>query len=59
LQFDWVQKEMAAHSEGWEPVSAILYPQLLGLAMGIDETTLGLTENRLGLADITSFLISE
>jgi len=27
--------------------------------MGIDEATLGLTENRLGLGDITSFLISE
>jgi len=59
LQFDWAQKEMAANSGGWEPVAAILYPQLLGLAMGIDETALGLTENRLGLADITSFLISE
>jgi heterodisulfide reductase subunit B len=59
LQFDWVQKEMAANSGGWEPVAAILYPQLLGLAMGIDEATLGLTENRLGLADITSFLIAE
>ena len=59
LQFDWVQKEMAANSGGWEPLAAILYPQLLGLAMGIDEATLGLTENRLKLADITSFLISE
>jgi heterodisulfide reductase subunit B len=59
LQFDWVQKEMGTNSEGWEPVAAILYPQLLGLAMGIGETTLGLTENRLGLDDITSFLISE
>ena len=59
LQFDWVQKEMAANSGGWEPLAAILYPQLLGLAMGIDEATLGLTENRLGLADITSFLIAE
>jgi heterodisulfide reductase subunit B len=59
LQFDWVQKEMAANSGGWEPMAAILYPQLLGLSMGIDEQTLGLSENRLGLADITSYLISE
>jgi len=59
LQFDWVQNEMAANSKGWEPLAAILYPQLLGLSMGIDEQTLGLSENRLGLADITSYLISE
>ena len=59
LQFDWVQNEMAGRSGEWEPLAAILYPQLLGLSMGIDEQTLGLSENRLGLADITSYLISE
>ncbi len=59
LQFDWVQNEMAANSKGWEPLAAILYPQLLGLCMGIDGKTLGLSKNRLGLAEISSFLISE
>ncbi len=59
LQFDWVQNEMAGRSGDWEPLAAILYPQLLGLSMGIDEQTLGLSGNRLGLADITSYLISE
>ena len=59
LQFDWVQNEMAANSKGWEPLAAILYPQLLGLCLGIDGETLGLSKNRLGLAEITSFLISE
>jgi len=59
LQFDWVQNEMAGRSGEWEPLAAILYPQLLGLSMGIDEQTLGLSKNRLGLADITSYLISE
>ena len=59
LQFDWVQNEMAANSKGWEPLAAILYPQLLGLCMGIDEETLGFSKNRLGLAEISSFLISE
>jgi heterodisulfide reductase subunit B len=57
LQFDWVQNEMAANSKGWEPLAAILYPQLLGLSMGIDEQTLGLSENRLELVDITSYLL--
>ena len=59
LQFDWVQNEMAANSKGWEPLAAILYPQLLGLSMGIDEQTLGLSENRLGLADISAYLMAE
>jgi heterodisulfide reductase subunit B len=58
LQFDWVQSRMAGSSQDWEPLAAILYPQLLGLSMGIDEQALGLSENRLGLGDITSFLLS-
>ena len=59
LQFDWVQGRMAGNSGDWEPLVAILYPQLLGLSMGIDEQALGLSENRLGLADISSYLRAE
>ncbi|CAB1059912.1 CoB--CoM heterodisulfide reductase subunit B (EC [Olavius sp. associated proteobacterium Delta 1] len=59
IQFDWVQSQMAADSDDWEPLAPILYPQLLGLCMGIDETTLGLSNNRLELADISSFLMTE
>jgi heterodisulfide reductase subunit B len=59
LQFDWVQGRMAGNSGDWEPLVAILYPQLLGLSMGIDEQALGLSENRLGLADISSYLMAE
>ena len=59
LQFDWVQGRMAGNSGDWEPLAAILYPQLLGLSMGIDEQALGLSENRLGLADISSYLMAE
>jgi hypothetical protein len=50
---------MAADTAGWVPVAPILYPQLLGLCMGIDQTTLGLSNNRLELADIASFLMVE
>lgn len=57
LQFDWVQKEMAGGPEELDPVAPILYPQLLGLSMGIDEKSLGLDENRLELAGITSYLL--
>jgi heterodisulfide reductase subunit B len=59
IQFDWVQNQMAADSDNWEPLAPILYPQLLGLCMGIDETTLGLSNNRLDLAEISSFLMTE
>lgn len=59
IQFDWVQNQMTAISDTWEPLAPILYPQLLGLCMGIDETTLGLSNNRLELADISSFLMTE
>jgi heterodisulfide reductase subunit B len=58
IQFDWVQNQMAAETAGGEPLAAILYPQLLGLCMGIDEKTLGLSHNRLELADIASFLMT-
>ena len=59
IQFDWVQHQLAADSENWQPIAPILYPQLLGLCMGIDETTLGLFHNRLELANISSFLMTE
>lgn len=59
IQFDWVQNQMAPNSDDWEPLAPILYPQLLGLCMGIDATTLGLANNRLELADISSFLMTE
>ncbi len=59
IQFDWVQNQMAANSTDWQPLAPILYPQLLGLCMGIDETTLGLSNNRLELADISSYLMTD
>jgi len=59
LQFDWVQHRIAQNSENWEPVVPILYPQLLGLSMGIDERTLGLSKSSFDLTNITSFLMPE
>jgi heterodisulfide reductase subunit B len=59
LQFDWVQYRIARNSENWEPVAPILYPQLLGLSMGIDEHTLGLSKSSFELTNITSFLMPE
>ena len=59
IQFDWVQNQMAADSDSWQSVAPILYPQLLGLCMEIEESALGLSNNRLDLADISSFLMTE
>ena len=59
LQLDGVQMRMAAASDNGEPIAPILYPQLLGLCMGIDEKTLGLSNNEIDLSGITSFLMTE
>ena len=59
LQFDWVQHRMAADTDNWEPVAPILYPQLLGLSMGIDVQALGLSKGSFDLTNITSFLMLE
>ena len=59
LQFDWVQHRMAADAKTWQPVAPVLYPQLLGLSMGIDANVLGLSKGSFDLTTITSFLMPE
>ena len=59
MQFDWVQHRMVADAKTWEPVAPILYPQLLGLSMGIDGNVLGLSKGSFDLTTITSFLMPE
>ena len=59
LQFDGVQLRIAAQSNSGEPLAPILYPQLLGLCMGIDQKTLGVSKNEIDLSNITSFLMAE
>jgi heterodisulfide reductase subunit B len=53
LQFDTVQKMMVSQN-GDDPFASVLYPQLLGLCMGIDEQTLGIHMNQLSITDITN-----
>ncbi|MFC1516061.1 CoB--CoM heterodisulfide reductase iron-sulfur subunit B family protein [Thermodesulfobacteriota bacterium] len=55
LQFDTVQ-EMMVSGNGSDPLASVLYPQLLGLSMGIDEKTLGIGMNRLDIRNVTSFI---
>jgi len=58
LQFDHVQNMMMSQN-GNEALASIVYPQLLGLCMGIDEDTLGIHMNQLDITEITSFLNQE
>ena len=59
LQFDGVQKRMPAQSNNGAPLAPILYPQLLGLSMGLDEKTLGISKGEIDISDIASFLMTE
>jgi heterodisulfide reductase subunit B len=58
LQFDNVQKMMISQN-GSEPLASIIYPQLLGLCMGIDEKSLGIHMNQLDISGVISFLNQE
>ncbi len=42
LQFDFLQKRMVSDNGNSEHLASVLYPQLLGLCMGIDQETLGI-----------------
>ena len=57
LQFDVVQ-QMIVSQNGNNPLASVLYPQLLGLCMGIDEKTLGIGMNQIDISGVTSFLES-
>lgn len=45
LQFDMMQQKIISENNESEILPAIVYPQLLGLCMGIDEKTLGIEKN--------------
>jgi heterodisulfide reductase subunit B len=55
MQFDDVQKTILAGRDTDRRLPAILYPQLLGLSMGIDRNLLGLAENQLSILEIEDF----
>jgi heterodisulfide reductase subunit B len=56
MQFDRVQQLTALASKSDKYLPSIVYPQLLGLAMGIDGRYLGLNMNLLDISSIESFL---
>jgi len=55
LQFDRVQKMLISRRNEAQPLPSILYTQLLGLSLGIDETELGISRNELDAKDIINF----
>jgi heterodisulfide reductase subunit B len=57
LQFDAVQKKIIAHRGMTHPLPSILYPQLLGLSLGIDREVLGLKMNQIPSGGIEKLLI--
>lgn len=59
LQFDQVQAMMAANGGAGETLPSILYAQLLGFCMGVDEKSLGLQKNQVAMGNIASFITQE
>ena len=59
LQLDKVQTYWSAGADRVDMPAPILYPQLLGLSMGIDEKILGLAKHEIDISDITSYLMAE
>lgn len=56
LQFDNVQQMIVSKRGSNHQLPSILYPQLLGLGMGIDEKALGLNMNQIDITGIKGFL---
>jgi heterodisulfide reductase subunit B len=55
IQFDTVQKAIYSERGKDHRLPSILYPQLLGLSMGIDSETLGLEMNQIPIDGIKAF----
>ena len=52
IQFDTVQQQQAAAKGDNEVLASLLYPQLLGLSLGVDAETLGLNRNKLNITQV-------
>ena len=56
IQFDTVQRMLNRERGGNHLLPSILYPQLLGLSLGIDSETLGLGMNQIDITSVEKFL---
>ena len=59
MQFDGVQQIMSSERKMNHPIPGIVFPQLLGVAMGLPGDSLGLNMNTLDIGNIESFLQQE
>jgi heterodisulfide reductase subunit B len=59
IQFDTVQEMILSSVGGAASIASILYPQLLGLSMGIDHERLGIDMNKIDIDFIRSYLSDE
>jgi len=59
IQFDTVQKIILSQRNLNHPLPSILYPQLLGLSMGIDSETLGLKMNKISITEVENLLTEQ
>lgn len=59
IQFDRVQKEILSQRNMNPLLPSILYPQLLGLTMGIDKEILGLGMNEISIREVESLITEE
>ncbi len=59
IQFDTVQKIIHSSRGTNHALPAILYPQLLGLCMGLDRESLGLGQHQLPVGNLEDFLRKE
>lgn len=55
MQFDIIQNNISTLREGNQLLPSIIYPQLLGLSMGMNPTALKIEENRIPVSSITQF----
>ena len=55
-QFDIIQETLLARERWQTPIPAIVYPQLLGLSLGLAEEALGLSGNMLDVSGVKDFL---
>jgi len=56
LQFDTFQSQVAKENPDFQTLGPVLYPQLLGLTMGIDSNILGIQHNKIDIMSLASYL---
>ncbi len=59
LQFDSVQRTLTQKQNTNHPLPSVVFPQLLGLAMGISKDALGMDQNQTDVSKIDAFLSQE